>query len=53
MTAGESYWIVHTEQPYSKEALITLIEQYAPRNIYSEEITIEDMIYRMFERRDQ
>lgn len=53
LTAGESYWIVHTEQPYSKEALITLIEQYAPRNIYSEEITIEDMIYRLFERRDQ
>ena len=53
LTAGESYWIVHTEQPYSKEALITLIEQYAPRNIYSEEITIEYMIYRLFERRDQ
>ena len=53
LTAGESCWIVHTEQPYSKEALITLIEQYAPRNIYSEEITIEDMIYRLFERRDQ
>ena len=44
----ENVWIVRTRQPYSKEILIDLIHEYNPVNIYSEEVSIEDIVSDIF-----
>ncbi len=41
-------WIVRTDAPYDKKTLIDLVDEYNPMNIYTEEISVEDVVSRLF-----
>lgn len=47
---GENAWIIRTETAYSKQTLIELIHEYDPVNIYSEEVSVEDIVSKIFEK---
>jgi len=50
---GEGHWIVHTVFPYSKETLISLVDAYNPTSIFTEEVTIEDIVSNLFSCRQE
>lgn len=52
-TVGDGHWILRTDANYSKDVLISLIEEYSPTNIVSERITIEDIVCQVFGRNVQ
>ena len=45
-----SAWILRTDSPYDKATLISLVEEYNPQNIFTEELSIEDVVSRLFTR---
>ncbi len=49
---GEN-WILTTRRPHTRQTLISLIEDYNPTNIFTEEITIEDIVSALFTKQPQ
>ena len=39
---------MRTDAPYDKKTLIDLVDEYNPMNIYTEEISVEDVVSRLF-----